>query len=223
MGDHIIETQSLSKDFVRGGRSFRAVNEIDFAIDEGEFVYITGRSGSGKTTFLNLLAGLLEPSSGSVYIGGKDLKEFDDKQKSNYRNSYIGYVPQSLGTMPNLTVLENVMLPMSLYNNSKEGVGRASALLDKMGILNLKDEFPKSLSGGELKRVLLARAIMNSPKILIADEPTSDLDKTTTDGIMSVLKDINSSGTALLIVTHENDILVHSDCIYNMDDGRLVK
>lgn len=222
MSLHLIETNKLSKDFTRGGRSFKAVDGVDFTINEGEFVYIVGRSGSGKTTFLNLLAVILESSSGVVLAGGKDIAGFNDKEKSAYRNSYIGYVPQSLGTLPNLTVLENVRLPFCLYN-SDDGIGRASALLDKMGILQLKDEFPRALSGGELKRVLLARALMNSPKLLIADEPTSDLDKATTGDIMALLKDINLSGTALLIVTHESDILEHSNCIYTMESGKLSK
>lgn len=217
----LIRTEGLSKEFVRGRTRFLAVDHVDFSIDEGEYVYITGRSGSGKTSFLNLLSGISEATSGEIFVGEKKLSGFGDLEKSRYRNSYIGYVPQFLGTLPNLTVRENIGLVSSLFERDETADERALAMLDLMEISYLKDEFPRSLSGGELKRVLLARALMNRPKILIADEPTADLDSETMKNIIRLLQKINQEGTALLIVTHETDILDMGDKTYLMDDGKL--
>ncbi|MDO5718454.1 MAG: ABC transporter ATP-binding protein [Tissierellia bacterium] len=216
----LLETIKLGKDFTRGGRSFPAVDETDFVLEKGEFIHIIGRSGGGKTTFLNLISGILEPTRGKILAEGKDIAEMDDAQKSLYRNSFIGYVPQSMGTMPNLTVLDNVRLPHFLHPREGDGIERASILLDWMGIFHLKDEFTGTISGGELKRVLLARALMNQPKVLIADEPTADLDSHTTREIMEILKKINES-VSLIIVTHELDVLEYGNRVLVMEDGRL--
>lgn len=217
----LIRTEELCKEFIRGSSKFRAVDGVNFFVEEGEFVYITGRSGSGKTTLLNLLSGISEATSGEILIGEKKLSDFRDLEKSRYRNSYIGYVPQFLGTLPNLTVRENVALVSSLFEKDENADERALAMLDLMEIPYLKDAFPRSLSGGELKRVLLARALMNRPKLLIADEPTADLDSETMQNIMHLLQKINREGTALLIVTHETDILDLGDRVCRMDDGKL--
>ncbi|EFI41955.1 ABC transporter ATP-binding protein [Peptoniphilus sp. oral taxon 386] len=217
----LLETKSLSKEFSRGGRKFRAVDGINFTLNKNEMVHIIGRSGSGKTTFLNLLSGILNPTSGEVLVEGKNLESMDDEQRSLYRNSFIGYVPQSLGTLPNLTVLDNVRMPHYLFKRDGDGIERASMLLDWMGILSLKDEFPNKLSGGEIKRVLLARALMNSPKVIIADEPTSDLDFDTTKEIMNLFSKINKESISLIIVTHEIDILKYGNRVLVMNDGKL--
>ena len=148
---------------------------------------------------------------------------FSDREISKYRNETIGFVPQSLGTLPNLNVLENVSLPYYLFKRDESAYEKAAMLLDMMGILHLKDDFPRNLSGGELKRVLIARSMINSPELLILDEPTSDLDKNTTVEIMDLLKKINSKGTALIIVTHELDILKYGNILYQMEDGSLIK
>ncbi|WP_036729503.1 ABC transporter ATP-binding protein [Peptoniphilus mikwangii] len=217
----LLETKSLSKEFSRGGRKFRVVDGINFTLNKNEMVHIIGRSGSGKTTFLNLLSGILNPTSGKVLVEGKNLESMDDEQRSLYRNSFIGYVPQSLGTLPNLTVLDNVRMPHYLFKRDGDGIERASMLLDWMGILSLKDEFPNKLSGGEIKRVLLARALMNSPKVIIADEPTSDLDFDTTKEIMNLFSEINKESISLIIVTHEIDILKYGNRVLVMNDGKL--
>lgn len=217
----LIQGRGLVKSFCRGDRKFAAVNGVDFTLEEGEFVHIIGRSGSGKTTFLNLLAGILDPDEGDLFVEGQSLLTLEDREKSLYRNTTIGYVPQSLGTMPNLTVLENVRLPYFLYPREGDGVERASILLDWMGILPLKDAYPFTLSGGELKRVLLARALMNSPKVLIADEPTADVDSETTLEIMNILKKINRESVSLIVVTHELDTLSYGSRVLSMEDGLL--
>lgn len=219
----LLETEELSKQFMRGGRAFKVLDKVDFSIKQGDFIHIVGRSGSGKTTFLNLLAGLLNPTSGKVLVDGRELTSMSDEERSIYRNSFIGYVPQLMGTMANFTVLENVKLPHFLFKREGNGTERAAMLLDMMGLLELKDEYPKSLSGGEIKRVLLSRALMNNPRVLIADEPTADLDKKTTVEIMELLKKINKKGTSLIVVTHELDLLKYGNKILTMKNGRFVE
>ena len=221
--ESIIETENLSKSFKRGSNTLFAVKNVNFTLKEGDFVNIIGRSGSGKSTFLNLLSGLLKPTEGKIFAKGKDMSDFSDREISKYRNEIIGFVPQSLGTLPNLNVLENVSLPYYLFKRDESAYEKAAMLLDLMGILHLKDDFAKNLSGGELKRVLIARSMINSPELLILDEPTSDLDKNTTMEIMDLLKKINSKGTALIIVTHELDILKYGNTLYQMEDGSLIK
>ena len=221
--ESIIKTENLSKSFKRGSNTIFAVKNVNFTLEEGDFVNIIGRSGSGKSTFLNLLSGLLKPTEGKIFAKGKDMSDFSDREISKYRNEVIGFVPQSLGTLPNLNVLENVSLPYYLFKRDDSAYEKAAMLLDEMGILHLKDDFPKNLSGGELKRVLIARSMINSPELLILDEPTSDLDKNTTVEIMDLLKKINSKGTALIIVTHELDILKYGNTLCQMEDGSLIK
>ena len=221
--ESIIKTENLSKSFKRGSNTLYAVKNVNFTLEEGDFVNIIGRSGSGKSTFLNLLSGLLKPTEGKIFAKGKDMSDFSDRDISKYRNEIIGFVPQSLGTLPNLNVLENVSLPYYLFKRDDSAYEKAAMLLDEMGILHLKDDFPKNLSGGELKRVLIARSMINSPELLILDEPTSDLDKNTTMEIMDLLKKINSKGTALIIVTHELDILKYGNTLFQMEDGSLIK
>ena len=221
--ESIIETENLSKSFKRGSNTLFAVKNVNFTLKEGDFVNIIGRSGSGKSTFLNLLSGLLKPTEGKIFAKGKNISDFSDREISKYRNEIIGFVPQSLGTLPNLNVLENVSLPYYLFKRDESAYEKAAMLLDLMGILHLKDDFAKNLSGGELKRVLIARSMINSPELLILDEPTSDLDKNTTMEIMDLLKKINSKGTAIIIVTHELDILKYGNTLYQMEDGSLIK
>ena len=221
--ESIIKTENLSKSFKRGSNTLFAVKNVNFTLEEGDFVNIIGRSGSGKSTFLNLLSGLLKPTEGKIFAKGKDMSDFSDREISKYRNEVIGFVPQSLGTLPNLNVLENVSLPYYLFKRDDSAYEKAAMLLDEMGILHLKDDFPKNLSGGELKRVLIARSMINSPELLILDEPTSDLDKNTTMEIMDLLKKINSKGTALIIVPHELDILKYGNTLCQMEDGSLIK
>ncbi|MGP1564792.1 MAG: ABC transporter ATP-binding protein [Treponema sp.] len=217
----LLEALNISKTFKRREEDFYAVKNVDFSLSKGEFVFICGRSGSGKTTLLNLLAGLLNADSGTVLYNDKNIFEFSDNEKSFYRNEYIGFVPQTIGSLPNLSVLDNVRLPHFLFKRDGDGKDRALFLLEMMGIAGLKDELPKNLSGGETKRMLIARALMNSPAVLIADEPTSDLDSSTTKDVMSALKSINAEGTAVIIVTHDNDILSSDIKTYTMSDGCL--
>lgn len=218
---NLINVNNLSKSFRRGERDFFAIDNVSFDVNEKDFINIIGKSGSGKSTLLTLLSAIIEPTSGDILVEGKNLSDVDDEEKSGYRNEFIGYVPQSLGTLPTLNVLDNVRLPYFFKNREGNGVERARMLLDMCGILDLENDFCKNLSGGELKRVLIARALMNEPKILIADEPTSDLDSKTTIEIMNMLKEINEKGTTIIIVTHDNDLLKYGSRLLEMTDGKL--
>lgn len=217
----LINVNNLSKSFRRGERDFFAIDDVSFNVEQRDFINIIGKSGSGKSTLLTLLSAIIEPTSGEILVENKKISEMNDDEKSEYRNEFIGYVPQSLGTLPTLNVLDNVRLPYFFKKREGDGIERAKMLLDMCGILDLKDDFCKNLSGGELKRVLIARALMNEPKILIADEPTSDLDSKTTIEIMDMLKDINQKGTTIMIVTHDNDLLKYGSRLLEMTDGKL--
>ena len=219
----LLKTKSLSKSFTRGRNSFFAVKNIDFSISASDFVFIVGRSGSGKTTFLNLISGVLDPTQGQVFFEDQDISSMTDTDKSFYRNESIGFVPQSLAYLPNLSAFDNVRVPFFLFNRDGDSEGRALSLLDLMDIAHLKNEMPQNLSGGELKRMLIARALMNSPKLLIADEPTANLDKETSETVMNLIKSVNKLGTAVLIVTHDFEILNENSTIYRMNDGELTK
>ena len=218
---NLVNVNNLSKSFRRGERDFFAIDNVSFDVNEKDFINIIGKSGSGKTTLLTLLSAIIEPTSGDIFVEGKNLSTMDDEEKSGYRNEFIGYVPQSLGTLPTLNVLDNVRLPYFFKKREGNGIERARMLLDMCGILDLENDFCKNLSGGELKRVLIARALMNEPKILIADEPTSDLDSKTTIEIMNMLKEINEKGTTIIIVTHDNDLLKYGSRLLEMTDGKL--
>ena len=219
----LLKTKSLSKSFARGTNSFFAVKDVDFSISASDFVFIVGRSGSGKTTFLNLISGILDPTQGQVFFEDEDISSMSDTAKSFYRNESIGFVPQSLAYLPNLSVFDNVMVPFFLFNRDGDSEGRALSLLELMDIAHLKDEMPQNLSGGEIKRMLIARALMNSPKLLIADEPTANLDKETSETVMNLIKSVNKLGTAVLIVTHDFEILNEDSTMYRMNDGELTK
>lgn len=218
---NLINVNNLSKSFRRGERDFFAIDNVSFDVNEKDFINIIGKSGSGKSTLLTLLSAIIEPTSGDIFVEGKNFSSMNDEEKSEYRNEFIGYVPQSLGTLPTLNVLDNVRLPYFFKKREGDGIERARMLLDMCGILDLENDFCKNLSGGELKRVLIARALMNEPKILIADEPTSDLDSKTTIEIMNMLKEINEKGTTIIIVTHDNDLLKYGSRLLEMTDGKL--
>lgn len=217
----VLEVKNLCKEYMRGSQPFYAVDHVDFSMDKGDFVSIIGRSGSGKSTMLNLIAGLLDPTEGTVTISGKCLTGLNDEELSAVRNTILGYVPQGQTVLSNLTVLDNVRLPF--YFSKREGTSseRAKELLELVGIGHLAESLPKELSGGELRRVSIARALMCSHELLVLDEPTGDLDPETTTEIMSLLQDIAKQGTAVLMVTHELDTTGYGNRTYVMERGRL--
>ena len=216
-----LEARKLVKEYKRRGVSFRAVDDIDFAVDTGDFVMIEGESGSGKTTFLNLLTGLTEPTSGAVLIGGKPLKDIGDKELSKIRNQKIKYIPQGESLLSALTVRENILFPYTVGGLEKPSPERLLEVSDKLGITDLLDEYPSELSGGEMRRATIARAVINKPSLIIADEPTGSLDSENTFKVMEIFKNIASEGTAVIVVTHQKETLGYASKVYGMEQGSL--
>ncbi|MBP3870580.1 MAG: ABC transporter ATP-binding protein [Faecalicoccus sp.] len=219
-----LKAENISREFLRQGRDsnvFTALYPTDFTLESGKVTVVMGRSGSGKTTLLNICAGLLQPTCGKVWIGDTDIYALDDAALSKFRNEHISVIVQSHSAIASLTVLENVELPLNLYHQNNPE--KALELLEMMGIAELKDCMPNQLSGGELRRMAIARSLMTDPDILLADEPTGDLDDENTEIVFRLLKDVAQKGTAVLLVTHENTAVQYADVLYKMDAGKLTK
>ena len=217
----MLEIKNISKSYNRQGKDFFAVKDINLNISDGDFIHIIGRSGSGKSTFLNIVAGLLSADKGSLSLDGTNYMELPDEEKSKFRNKNIGFIPQSPALLSYLNVLENIRLPYDMYEKDGDSEGKARYFLNELGLEHLAKSYPKELSGGELRRIIIARALMTEPKILIADEPTSDLDIEATKEVMDLLKKINEKGTTVLVVTHELDTLKYGKKVYTMSEGIL--
>ena len=217
----MLEIKNISKSYNRQGKDFFAVKDINLNISDGDFIHIIGRSGSGKSTFLNIVAGLLSADKGSLSLDGTNYMELPDEEKSKFRNKNIGFIPQSPALLSYLNVLENIRLPYDMYEKEGDSEGKARYFLNELGLEHLAKSYPKELSGGELRRIIIARALMTEPKILIADEPTSDLDIEATKEVMDLLKKINEKGTTVLVVTHELDTLKYGKKVYTMSEGIL--
>ena len=219
----LLDVKNLRKDYQRGSQHFSAVNNVSFSMAQTDFISIMGKSGSGKTTLLNMIAGLLTPTQGKITINGTNLFELDDKQVSAFRNQNIGYIPQGSSLLPNLTVLENIRLPFYLTKRENQSsLNYALELLEKAKIGYLKDTYPANMSGGEMRRIAILRALICRPQLVIADEPTSDLDEESSAQIMALLTEIHQQGTGLLIVTHDNDVANYSQRTLKMSSGRLI-
>ena len=216
-----LEAQKLVKEYNRRGKTFRAVDDIDFTIEPGDFVMIEGESGSGKTTFLNLLTGLTDPTSGAVIIDGRSLKETGDKEISKIRNQKIKYIPQGESLLSALTVRENILFPFTIGGLERPSEERLLEVSDRLGITDLLDEYPSDLSGGEMRRATIARAVINKPSLIIADEPTGSLDSANTSKVMEIFRDIASEGTAVIVVTHQKETLGYATRVLEMDQGSL--
>lgn len=216
-----LEAQKLVKEYNRRGKTFRAVDDIDFTIEPGDFVMIEGESGSGKTTFLNLLTGLTDPTSGTVIIDGRSLKETGDKEISKIRNQKIKYIPQGESLLSALTVRENILFPFTIGGLERPSEERLLEVSDKLGITDLLDEYPSDLSGGEMRRATIARAVINKPSLIIADEPTGSLDSANTFKVMEIFRYIASEGTAVIVVTHQKETLGYATRVLEMDQGSL--
>ncbi|OPY30996.1 MAG: putative ABC transporter ATP-binding protein [Methanomassiliicoccales archaeon PtaU1.Bin124] len=217
----MIVASRISKIYSGNGNEVRALDGVDLTIQSGEFVIIIGRSGSGKSTLLSLLGGLSRPTHGSIEIDGNDIWKMNDKDLSKLRGHEIGFVFQFPGLMPTLDVLENVILPSS-FVEKREGVGdRAIKLLDTLGIGGKVNSFPHQISGGELKRASIARALINDPSIILADEPTGDLDAETEMEIMEVFRQMNDEGRTIIMVTHNPDLSSFASRVMRMDTGHI--
>ena len=186
----------------------------------GKLIEIMGRSGSGKSTLLNVCAGLLEPTTGKVFLDDTDLYALEDKERSRLRNQAIGVIPQGQTGLRSLTVLENVLLPCEMYGITGQEE-YAMELLERVGIADLAGTYPSELSGGEMRRLSIARALIRNPGVLLADEPTGDLDDENTHVVLGMLRRFADEGTAVLLVTHESDAEEYADEVYRMEKGIL--
>lgn len=203
----MIQLEGVSKRYRAGSQEIVALAEYTGAVDEGEFVVITGRSGAGKSTFLSLIGGLIRPDAGRVRIAGQDLWKMTDAARSLMRCRTMGFVFQFASLIPTLTVAENVMLPTA-FLPAGEGVPRQRALdlLERVGLAGCGDRMPWQLSGGQQKRVAVARALLNQPRILLADEPTADLDEQTEQEIMQLFSELNRGGMTIVLATHSTEL-----------------
>jgi putative ABC transport system ATP-binding protein len=201
-----------------------ALDTVDLRIERGEFLAITGKSGCGKSTLLNMVTGIDDPSSGAVMIGGRSVSEMDERAKACLRASEIGIVFQFFQLVPTLRAVENVMLPMSFSNSVPRGKRRerAMALLGRVGLSERGSHFPAELSGGEQQRVAIARALANDPAILVADEPTGNLDSATAADVFGILNGLSAEGKTIVIVTHDGELASRARRAVRMVDGRVL-
>lgn len=211
----------VSKHFRRGRELVNAVNDVDLSIEPGEFVSVVGPSGSGKSTLLHLAGGLDRPDSGQVYVDGQDVASLSAAALARLRRRQVGFVFQFFHLIPNLTVSENVALPL-LLDGTRDGNGRVDELIARVGLTARARHLPGELSGGEMQRAAIARALVNQPRLILADEPTGNLDQATGAEILAVLEDqVAHAGAALLMVTHDKAAAGRADRTMNVVDGRL--
>lgn len=217
----LIQLQGLNKTYETPAGAFSALRGIDLTIDRGEFVAIVGKSGSGKSTLLNMVGGIDRPSSGSITVGGTAIEGMGENQLAIWRGRHVGLVFQFFQLLPTLTVAENVMLPMDFCRAlpPAERRGRALGLLDRVGVADQADKLPSALSGGQQQRVAIARALANEPPVILADEPTGNLDSATAREVLDLFRSMASAGTTVVIATHERDIANVIDRTIQIADG----
>jgi putative ABC transport system ATP-binding protein len=222
-----IETKNLTKVYYRGNEEIPAVNDISLRIDKGEFISIIGPSGSGKTTLVNLLGCLYNPTSGELSLVGRSIfnkgKRLSERDLTKIRRETFGYIFQNFYLIPTLSVMENIILPLTFYRKP-DTENEAAKLLKLLGMDHRKDHLPNQISGGEMQRVAIARAMVNRPEILLADEPTGNLDTKRSGEIIQVLQELNRTvGLTIIMVTHNQELARHADRMFEMRDGQICK
>jgi putative ABC transport system ATP-binding protein len=220
----MIQLQALTKTYEAAAGAFPAVRGVDLRIGDGEFLAVVGRSGSGKSTLLNLIGGIDSPTMGAVSVGGTDVGSLTADRLAAWRGKTVGFVFQFFQLLPTLTASENVMLPMDFLGAvpARARRGKALELLRRVGVAREADRLPSSLSGGQQQRVAIARALANDPAVLLADEPTGNLDSATAAEVLDLLRGFADSGTTVVVATHERDIGRVADRIVELADGSLV-
>ena len=219
----MIELKDIYKIYSDGDSEIRALDGISLFVDKGEFVAIVGSSGSGKSTCMNIIGCLDIPTSGKYFLNGNDVSELSEKELAHIRNRELGFVFQQYNLIPKLNILENVELPL-LYKGVKPKQRREMALLalERVGLGDRKDKFPSQLSGGQQQRVSIARALAGNPPVILADEPTGALDSKTGKEVIDFLKKLNSEGTTIVLITHDNDIAAKIKRVVRIQDGKII-
>lgn len=220
----LVEIRDVCKIYNPGENEVKALDHVSLTIEEQEFVAIIGHSGSGKSTLMNMLGCLDVPTSGNYYLHGNDVAGLTDDELSDIRNQEIGFIFQGFNLIPSLTALENVELPLIYRGVSKRERTRLSdQALDKVGLANRKDHKPTEMSGGQQQRVAIARAIAQAPPIILADEPTGNLDSASTKEIMEILRKLHEEGRTVILITHDNEIAAQAKRVIRIMDGRIVE
>jgi putative ABC transport system ATP-binding protein len=218
----VISLRGITRDFQLGAQTVHVLKGIDLDIRQGEYVALMGPSGSGKSTLMNILGCLDTPTLGSYHLAGRDVSRMDDRDLAAVRNKEIGFVFQTFNLIPRQTALQNVALPLVYAGASKKlRSERSVEVLEQVGLGDRMDHRPNQLSGGQRQRVAVARALVNSPSMILADEPTGNLDSTTSVEIMKLFDDIHKAGNTLVVVTHEEDIAQHAHRIIRLRDGMI--
>ena len=224
MENYIVETRNLKKYYQQGTNTVKALDGVDFRVKAEEFVAIIGKSGSGKSTLLHMIGGLDVPTSGSVIVGGKNLAGLTKEQLAIFRRRKIGFVFQSFNLLSKLTALENVELPLIYAGiGKKEREEKAKKVLKKVGLEDRMHHKPNELSGGQKQRVAIARALVNDPAIILADEPTGNLDSVSEREIMEIFTDFNKQGKTIIVVTHEPEVAKYMKRVLLFKDGRIIR
>ncbi|MBC3936303.1 ABC transporter ATP-binding protein [Undibacterium sp. CY7W] len=220
----MIRLEQLYKTYIQGGNEIHALNGIDLKVGSGEFLAIMGASGSGKSTLLNILGALDRPSQGRYILSGQAVSEMDDDAASDIRNRYLGFIFQSFHLLPRLTVLENVLLPQRYCKTPdlEAAEDRARTLLNRIGLSHRIDHRPTELSGGQLQRAAIARALLNQPALLLADEPTGNLDSKSAADVIALLKELHQDGQTIVLVTHDSHIAQQAQTTIHLSDGRIL-
>ena len=222
MTSRVISTSRLCRTFRVGESTVNALDRIDLDVDEGDYVAVMGPSGSGKTTLMNILGCLDRPDSGEYRLLGRPVSAMGDEQLSAIRNQHIGFVFQSFHLLPRMTALENVLVPIRYADGwADDGLRRGPALLDRLGIADRAHHTPNQLSGGQRQRVAIARALVANPPLLLADEPTGNLDSKTGQEIMGLFAELNREGQTILMVTHEDEVAARARRVIHMRDGQV--
>lgn len=220
----MIELRNIVKHFQNGEEVVTALDGVSMTIDTNEFVAVMGSSGSGKSTLMNVLGCLDTPNSGKYLLAGQDVASHDDDTLSKIRNSHIGFIFQTFHLLPKLDAVANVMLPLRYSDiDTADAEGRALDLIERVGLEHRKHHKPFEMSGGQRQRVAIARALVNNPKVILADEPTGNLDSKTSMEIMNLLTDLHAAGQTIVMVTHEEDIAEYAQRIVRMRDGQVIK
>jgi len=220
----IIQLKNVDRDFVMGDTKIHAIDAVSLQIKRGDFIALVGPSGSGKSTMMNLVGALDLATGGDIFLDGINIEHLEESELAQIRGKKIGFIFQTFNLVPTLTALENVTLPMIFQNIEKEErIVRATELLTRLKMDHRLKHLPNELSGGERQRVAIARALANDPEVILADEPTGNLDTKTGEEVIKVFEELNKEGKTIILVTHDTNMAKHADKIYKLKDGKIVK